>query len=74
MSDLVGKIATLTKPIGVGTAGEVTVVTATGFTRYLAIRSTPGPEIAAGTSVYVTDQPSPTLLAVSTEYTPVSDQ
>lgn len=70
MSDLIGKIATVTKPIGNGQAGEATIVTASGFTKLLAIRADQGAEIEAGTTVYVTAHPSPTLVAVSTEYTP----
>lgn len=70
MSDLIGKIATVTKPIGAGQAGEATIVTASGFTRFLAIRADQGAEIAPGTTVFVTAHPSPTLIAVSTEYTP----
>jgi uncharacterized protein (DUF1501 family) len=70
MSDLIGKIATVTKAIGNGTAGEVTIVTASGFTRFLAIPATDGAEIAPGTTVFVADHSSPTLVSVSTEYTP----
>lgn len=70
MSDLIGKIATVTKDIGNGTAGEVTIVTAAGFTRFLAISATEGTEIAAGTTVFVASHASPTLVSVTTEYTP----
>lgn len=70
MSELIGKIATVTKPIGGGMPGEATIVTASGFTRLLAIRADQGAEIAAGTTVFITAHPSPTLVAVSTEYTP----
>jgi len=70
MSDLIGKIATVTKPIGYGKAGEATIVTASGFTKLLAIRADEGAEIQAGTTVFIIENPSPTLVAVSTEYTP----
>lgn len=70
MSDLIGKIATVTRPIAAGSAGQVTMVSATGFTAYLAIPSIAGTEIAAGTQVFIAAQPSPTLVAVTTEYTP----
>lgn len=70
MTDLIGKIATVTKPIGTGTAGQVTLVTATGFAHLLAVRADQGTEIEAGTTVYITKQPSPMLVEVATEYTP----
>lgn len=73
MSDFVGKIATVTKPIGEGKAGEATIVTPTGFTRLLAVRADLGAEIPAGATVYVTAQPSPTLVEVSVNYTPRTD-
>jgi hypothetical protein len=70
MSDLIGKIATVTKTIGNGTAGEVTIVAASGFTRFLAISVDAGAEIDPGTTVFVVDHSSPTLVSVSTKYTP----
>lgn len=70
MSDFVGKIATATKPIGLGTAGEVTIVGASGFTRLLAVRADKGAEIQPGETVFITAQQSPTLVTVSTIHTP----